>query len=281
MDQPAGTSAPETALTGTAEYAGPGTAAEPRPEAAPRKPVRRGRVVAIAGSVLLAAAVIGGAGYTVVTVDGADRDAGAPVWRFPEAAKDDGDKAESASGLSGVLVPYDKDGWTRGPDIAEFGSDASLSGRQATALRKESLSDLPRSQRLQLEKQIDKQHIKGMAMRSYLTTSYRGDSSTVSFVLSQMEDKAAVRGMSSFQNEFFDALKIFRKGPKIEGHKNAECFLPPKDADEKLDAMVCSAYEGDVLVSATAYGTKPLDTKRVAQLLREQLDRISEPGEAV
>ncbi|MFD5075439.1 hypothetical protein [Streptomyces sp. NPDC058371] len=260
----------------------PEPAAEPAPEAAPRKPLRRGRVAAIAGSVLLAIAVIGGAGYTVVTVGAADRDAGAPVWRLPKAAKGDGDKAESASGLSGVLVPYEADGWRRGPDIADFGSDASLSGRQATALRKESLSDLPRSQRLLLEKEIDEQHIKGMAMRSYLGTSDDAVTYfTVSIVLSQMEDGAAVRGMSSFQNEFFAALKVFRKGPKIEGHKNAECFLPRKDADEKLDAMVCSAYEGDVLVSATAYGAKPLDTKGVAQLLRKQLDRISEPGEAV
>ncbi len=41
--------------------------------------------------------------------------------------------------------------------------------------------------------------------------------------------------MSTFQNEFFDALTFFRKGPEIKGHKNAECFLPPKDKDEKLE----------------------------------------------
>ncbi|MER5533455.1 hypothetical protein [Streptomyces mirabilis] len=271
---------------------------EPAPEPAapesiapvkkPRKPLRRGRIAAVAGSVLLVAAVLGGAGYTVVTVQDADRDPGAPAWTFPVPARNDDKTAKSASGLAAMLVPYGTEGWSRGPDIGEFGSDASLSGPEATALRKEALRDLPRSQRRELEKRIDKQRTKGIAMRSYLSTSsgfsstlYADSGFTMSVELAQIEDKAAVKGMSTFQNEFFDALKIFRKGPEIKGHKNAKCFLPPKDKDEKLDMMVCSAYQGDVLVSATAYGAKPLNTKGVAMLLREQLDRIAEPGEAV
>jgi hypothetical protein len=238
--------------------------------------------------VLLVAAVVGGAGYTVVTVQDADRDPGAPSWTFPVPAPDDTKTAKAPSGLAAMLVPYGTEGWSRGPDIGEFGSDASLSGPEATALRKEALRDLPRSQRRDLEKRIDKQHTKGIAMRSYLSTSsgfnstlYANGAFTMSVELAQIEDKAAVKGMSTFQNEFFDALKIFRKGPEIKGYKNAKCFLPPKDKDEKLDMMVCSAYQGDVLVSATAFGAKPLNTKGVAMLLREQLDRIAEPGEAV
>ncbi|MCX4575944.1 hypothetical protein OHB41_22665 [Streptomyces sp. NBC_01571] len=267
--------------------AAPEPSAEPgasAPEPAPaRKRVRRGRVAAVAGAVLLVGAVVAGSAYTVVTVQDADRDPGAPTWTFPKAAHDDARKAKGPTGLAAVLVPYGTDGWTRGPDIAEFGNDASLSGPEAAALRKESLRELPRSQRRQLEKRIDKEHTKGIAMRSYLgTDTYTLQAEfTVSIELAQMEDKTAVRNMSTFQNEFFDALKIFRTGPKIEGHKNAKCFLPPKDKKEKLDAMVCSAYQGDVLVSLTAYGAKPLNTKGVAKLLREQLDRIAEPGEAV
>lgn len=103
----------------------------------------------------------------------------------------------------------------------------------------------------------------------------------MSIVLSQMANKATVRNMSRFQSEFMDALDVFRKGPRIEGHKNAKCFLPPKSDDAELEAMYCSAYVGDVLVSATAYAVEPLNTKEVAVLLREQLDRIAEPGEAV
>ena len=262
--------------------------AAPEPVAPAEKPRRRGRIAAVAGSVLLVAAVVGGAGYTVVTVQDADRDPGAPSWTFPVPAPNDTKTAKAPSGLAAMLVPYGTQGWSRGPDMGEFGSDASLSGAEATALRKEALRDLPRSQRRDLEKRIDEQHTKGIAMRSYLSTSsginstlYANGAFTMSVELAQIEDKAAVKGMSTFQNEFLDALKIFREGPEIKGHKNAKCFLPTKDKDEKLDMMVCSAYQGDVLVSATAYGAKPLDTKGVAMLLREQLDRIAEPGEAV
>ncbi|MEY9992401.1 hypothetical protein ABIE67_004433 [Streptomyces sp. V4I8] len=259
------------------------------PPAAPpaRKPLRRGRIATVAGSLLLAGAVVAGVGYTVVTVRDADRDAGAPVWKFP-AAKADDKKSVPASGLAGMLVPYGTDGWVRGPDIGEFGSDAQLSGAHATALRKESLRDLPRSQRRQLEKQMDKRPIKGMAMRSYINTEGTGysedvdeDTYTVSIVLSRLESTAAVRDTSTFESEFLDALDIFRKGPKVKGHKNAKCFLPPKGTDEELESMYCTAYVGDVLVTATADGIKPLDTKGAALLLATQLDRIAERGKAI
>ncbi|MFD9461312.1 hypothetical protein [Streptomyces sp. NPDC060027] len=279
---PAEASAPDPALpeSGASEEITSG----PTPR---KKPIRRGRIAAVAGAVLLVGAVVAGSAYTVVTVQDADRDAGAPVWKLPRGEKHEVKESKGASSLAAVLVPYD-DSWSRGPDIAEFGSDAALSGGEATALRKESIRDLPRSQRRQIEKQIDKQHTKGMAMRSYLSTSNASDSTlyadtafTVSIELVQMEDKAAIRNRSEFQNEFLNAFKIFRAGPKIEGHKNAKCFLPPKDKKEKLDMMICSGYQGDVLVSATAYAAKPLNAKGVAQLFREQLDRIEEPGEAV
>ncbi|MFJ8938520.1 hypothetical protein ACIRL0_22830 [Streptomyces sp. NPDC102365] len=277
---------PEAASTETPE------AASTETPVAPRRRMRPARIVAGVAACALLVAVVGGVGFTAVAVDGADRDAGAPVWRFPKKSADDGEPKEAAagakSGLAGLLVPYetdpDADGFTRGPDIDEFGSDSRFSGRQATELRKQSIRDLPRSQRLRLEKQIDKQHIQGMAMRSYVSPpdslDHNGKVFTVDIVLSQM-DKKTVRDLATFQNEFLNALEIFRRGPKIEGHKNAQCFLPPKEAKEKLDLMVCSAYKGDVLVSATAYGVKPLNTKGVAVFLREQLDRIAEPGEAV
>jgi hypothetical protein len=45
--------------------------------------------------------------------------------------------------------------------------------------------------------------------------------------------------------------------------------------------MLCSADEGDVLVSATMNAVKPLDTKAAARLLGAQLDRIEDPGKAI
>lgn len=278
---------PATPADGTPAEAAPAeaTSAEATPaEGAPgKKRVRRGRVAAIAGAVLLVGAVVAGSAYTVVTVRDADRDAGAPSWKFPKAAKADTGEAKAATPLAGMLLPYDES-YVRGPDMARFGSDTALSGGEAAALRKEAIRDLPRSQRRQIEKQIDKQHTKGMAMRSYLysgSTLTDDGTFTVSIQLAQIEDKRAVRNMSTFQNGLLDALEIFRSGPKIEGHKNAKCFLPPKDKEEKLDMMICSAYQGDVLVDAVAYAAKPMNTKGVAKLLRAQLDRIQEPGEAV
>ncbi|MFE0329392.1 hypothetical protein ACFW08_21890 [Streptomyces sp. NPDC058960] len=262
----------ESSQSGAAAIAAP-------PDGLPaRGPVRRGRVAAVTGAVLLAAALVVGVGYTTVTVSGADRDAGAPTWKFPAEQKDSEAKPASASGLAGMLVPYGTDDLVRGPDIDQYGADAHLSGAEAAALRKESLSALPRSQRLRLEKQIDSQHTTGMALRSYLTTD---KAFTMDVVLTQLESRAAVRDISTFQNEFLSALNVFRKGPAIPGHKNAHCFLPPTEAGEKLDMMFCSAYQGDVLVTATAYGAGPMDTEGAAALLRTQLDRIADPGKTV
>ncbi|MFE4701359.1 hypothetical protein ACFRIC_30290 [Streptomyces sp. NPDC056738] len=251
---------------------------------APRKRLRARRVVAVSGAVLLVAAVVGGVGWTSATVNAADRDPGAPTWRFPKPAKDKDKEAKSAKGLAGMLLPFDK-AYTPGPDLGEFGNDAELNGRQATALRKESLRDLPRTQRRRLEKEIDEEHIKGVVMRSYASADsyavYKKQTFTASITLSQMENQRTVREISKSHNALLESLGIFRKGPKIEGHKNAGCFLPPKDKTEKLDMMFCSAYVGDVLVSATVSGIKPLDGPTVTRFLAAQLDRITDPGEAV
>ncbi|MGW0842178.1 hypothetical protein ACWD26_18775 [Streptomyces sp. NPDC002787] len=264
-------------ITGSTEPQPSG--ATPAPEK--KKPRRRGRIAAVAACVLLLAATLGTVGYTVRTVDAADRDPGAPGWKFPKTTAEN-KKAPELTGLAATLVPYD-DTWTRGPDIGEFGSDAALSGAQATDLRKESLRDLPRSQRRQLERQLERQDIQGLAMRSYLGQAESlssEDTFTASVELVRM-DKGAVKDVATFQKDFLEILDVFRKGPKVEGHKNASCFLPPKDADVKLDAVFCFAAQGDVLVTVDAYGVKPMDTKAVARLVREQLDRIAEPGEAV
>jgi len=256
--------------------------AEVAPEATPdaaKKPVRRGRIAAVAGCALLALAVVGGVGYTVVTVNGADRDAGAPVWKFPKDAAER--KAAAAKGLSAVLQPYTADGYVRGPDIAEFGSDAELTGREATALRKEEFSGLPRSQRLLLEKQVDREQIKGMAMRSYLYPAAQEiNSYTVRVQLVQMDDKAA-RSLVTYENELLGQVSVFRKGPAVPGHKDAKCFLPTSVAGEKLTEMYCFASQADTMISLIASGTKSMDTKEIALFLSGQLNRVKTTGEAV
>ncbi|MEU6540609.1 hypothetical protein [Streptomyces sp. NPDC047000] len=260
-----------------------GGAEAPAPVSVPAPaPTGRRRATTVTGIALALTALAAGIGFTVVTVQGADRDPGHPVWHLPKAGGAEA-KAPAPKGLAATLVPYDGE-WTPGPDLAQFGSDTQLSGAEATALRKESLRDLPRTQRKRMEQLIDKQHIKGMAMRSYLLDNSHYDdrhSATVSIVLSQLEDQAAVKESSTFENRFMDALGIFRKGPAVKGHPNAKCFQPPKDAEEKIDAMVCSAYEGDVLVTVNAGGPKTMATADIAKLLETQLDRIKEPGKSV
>ncbi|MER8006137.1 hypothetical protein [Streptomyces sp. NPDC094149] len=257
--------------------------AVPFAEPAARKPRNRGRIAAVAASVLVVLGVVAGVGYTVVTVDGADRDAGAAVWKFPEQKAPEAKKAP-VKGLAGLLVEYG-DGWKRGPDFGQFAADSELGAAQATALRKESLRDLPRTERKQLEKLIDKEHVKGMAMRSYAKEAgsafFTDTAVTVTITLSRMESPSVVRRLSNSQNALFDSLDFFRKGPKIKGHGNAQCFLPPKSLDKHLDAMYCSAYQGNILVHVTANGVKPFDSKGVAELLADQLKRIGDPGEAV
>jgi hypothetical protein len=270
----------ESAMTAPAPAADEGTAPAP-----PKKRVCRRRIAVLAGSVLLLGAVVGGAGYTVVTVQDADRDPGRPSWKFPQADDGKDTAAVEAKGLGGLLMPFGMQGFERGPDLAEFGSDAEFSGRQATALRKESLSGLPPTQRRQLEKQIDRQQIKGVVMRSYVDAqgsgTYADHSYTVGVVLTRMENRSAVRSISTSQNEFLASLDIFRKGPKIKGDTNAKCFLTPKGEKDELDRMFCSAYKGDVLVSITASGVAPLEKEKAAAFISAQLYRIDDTGKAV
>jgi hypothetical protein len=255
--------------------------ADGTPEAPKKNRVRgrRGRIAAVVGCALLAVAVAGGVGYTVVTVNGADRDAGAPLWKFPKSAAEQ--EAAPAKGLGAMLHPFNH-AYQRGPDIAEFGADAQLTGREATALRKQEISGLPRSQRLLLEKQIDREQIKGTAMRSYIyDASDDTNAYAIEVQLVQMDEKAA-RTIATYENELLDNTKgAFRKGPTVPGHKDARCFLPTQATDEKLDEMYCFANVGDVLITLDASGAKSMDRKGIATFLREQLDRIKTTGEAV
>ncbi|WP_313895777.1 hypothetical protein [Streptomyces sp. KO7888] len=278
-------------LTGPGDSTGPSEADTPvAPDAVDARP-GRGRRLAVAGTALVLAAVtVAGAGYTAVTVRDADRSPGAPTLALPKAGQEkkagQAPAPAGAAGLAQALVPYRNDAWSRGPDLGEFGSDATLSGAQATALRKESLTGLPRSERKELEKAIDRRHITGMVMRNYaggghFTDDGQTGAATVTIVLSRMGNRSAVRDMATRQNDFFAAMDLFREGPRIKGHKDAKCFRLSAETDQELDMVFCAAYEGDVLVTVTADSVRPLDTESFTELVTEQLDRIAEPGESV
>ncbi|MFC8867883.1 hypothetical protein ACFUAC_09545 [Streptomyces sp. NPDC057148] len=263
--------------------------AEPT-EPPPPAPGRRGRLraAAVTGALLLTGAVVGAVACTAVAVADADRDPGVPSWARPQPTEDRTAAAAEPGSLAWTLVPYRPDNWRRGPDLGEFGSDAVLNGDRTAALFKESLAGLPRTERKELEKEIDRQPVKEMAMRSYAFTmgenaNRMAGAATMTIVLARMEDPSAARSVTTGRNELLDALDIFREGPEIEGYENAACYRAPSGSvdEEGLDAMFCSASTGDVAVIATAEGVQPFDADGVAALLKDQLDRIVEPGESV
>ncbi|MYW47351.1 hypothetical protein [Streptomyces sp. SID161] len=265
-----------------APQTGPVPAGVSGPSAA--RPRRRAGLVA--GGTALLLAVTGAVGWTAVAVHGADRDPGAATWRLPAATADEPAGVKD-TGLSAMLLPYGKDRYGRGPDSAAFGSDVELSGRQATALRKRALAEVPRSRRRLLERQIDRNPVKGMALRSYLSSpapdaseASTGGVFTIEIVLTRM-DRDTARSTSAYQRMFLNAMKGLRKGPAVAGHEDTVCFLPPADRTERLDQMVCSGYVGDVLVTTSANAAKPLDREGVAEMVAAQLDRIEDPGKAV
>jgi len=259
---------------------------EHEPEPVPgRAARRRWPAVAVACAVVLA--VGAGTGLTVMKVNAADRSAPTKVWAKPKKPKKQKTAKHGpakAQGLSARLLPVPK-AYRPGPDIDEYGNDKTLTGREATARLKKGTRNLPSRQREAQDKAIDKLKLRGLAMRSYQLSGSIGfaadddnKSLVVEMQLAQMQNRRAGRQLKEFRSEFLRSVGLFPKGPKVKGHRNADCFLAPKDSKGKLEMVLCSAYEDDVLVTATGYGPKPLDTTEVADLLAQQLDRLTSQG---
>lgn len=259
-------------------------AAVPAPAEGGRRPGRGRRIAVIAGAALLALGVIGVSGYTVVTVRDADRDPGAPVWGHSLGGDRGREKAAEQDGLPAMLLPYNVDGLAKGPDIGEFGADSELSGKEAAELAKESFSELPRTQRKQLERAVDKRRIKGVAMRSY---TVQGTHAMYAFeaVLTQVDGERNAQGDAKGEREVFEVLEdldVVTAGPKVPGHsKNAWCYLFEAEKKGQNESVHCVGHQGEVMVSLVADAPRPIDKKDVAGLLGKQLDRIETPGEAV
>ncbi|WP_420034792.1 hypothetical protein ACN2WE_22140 [Streptomyces sp. cg28] len=244
-----------------------------QPEPQPRRR-RRWPAVAVAAVVVLA--VAGGVGFTVMKVNDADRTVHAKVWGKPEQDKQR--KAASADeDLMKRLLPM-PDGYSPGPDIDEFGNEQVITGKEATDRFKKSADNLPSRQREAQHKSIDRLKLKGLAVRSYSADSY---DLVVETQLAEIQNRQAGRDIKEFHSEFLRALGVFGKGPKVKGHRNADCFRAPRDKETKLDLLTCSAYQDDLLVSVTAYGPASIDSKAVADLLAQQLDHIASRGELV
>ncbi|MFM9444977.1 hypothetical protein [Streptomyces acidiscabies] len=241
------------------------------------KPARRGRTRLVLGSALLAAVVLAGVGYTVVTVRGAERDPGAARWEFPKPVASASEKPAEGT-LRAFFVPYGTYGFQPGPDLESYGHDVEFDERQATAVRAQQLKDMPRKYR----DAVEKRKLKGMAMRTYLSAETDDDTSfMVQVGLSRFADRGTVKLVEDVYRAMA-ASDAFDKGPVIKGHKNVTCLARSDDKKEDtLGAVQCTAGVGDLVVSFIATGTDPLDTKGVAAFVAKQLDRIGDVGRAV
>ncbi|WLQ35271.1 hypothetical protein P8A18_18405 [Streptomyces castrisilvae] len=267
----------------------PDPAPEPEPAAvadapAPVRGGRTRRVVLTAVPVVLVLAAVGGAAaYTKTTVDDADRTVTTQLWEEPahEPGKDpagDVARGRASTELSKLLLPVPP-GYRLGPDSGTYGNDAEVSGRAAAAEMKEGGRGLSGRQRRDFEKRVDKLRVQGLAVRTY--TSDDNDL-VIATQLVRMKDRKALKDLYSFRAGLFDSIDALRDGPKIDGHKkNAKCFRDPKNSKQRIEGMFCMAYEGEVMVTFSASGTKPFDKAAVAELVKDQLNHITSPGEYI
>ncbi|MFI0989975.1 hypothetical protein [Streptomyces exfoliatus] len=241
-------------------------------------------------AVLVLGAVGGGVAYTAVTVEGADRTAPTVGWAEPTTTATPADPAaglaagRASTPLSKLLLPV-PDGYVLGADVEGYGNDHEVTAKEAVALFKQTNKNLYGKKRREFEKEIDKLGVQGMAMRSYAAVD---STFQAEVMVLRMKDKKMVREFSGVQRDMFEFLKL-DKGPKIKDHeKNAACFLAPEpeegdeeEQEDQLRSMICQAYDGEVMVTVTAYGAAPLDKKAVTELVKQQLDHIESPGEYV
>ncbi|QES24663.1 hypothetical protein DEJ46_18270 [Streptomyces venezuelae] len=252
---------------------------------------RKRRVLTnITTAVLVLGAVGGGVAYTAVTAEGADRTAPTVGWEEPTATPTSADpatgfaKGRASTPLSRLLLPA-PDGYVLGADIKGYGNDDELAAKEAVALFKQTNKGLYGKKRRAYEKEIDKLGIQGMAMRSYASVD---STRQVEVLVLRMKDKKAVRRFSDVRKDLFEFLEL-PEGPKVKGHeKNAACFLVPEpqggdeeEREARLQSMICQAYDGEVMVTVTAFGGRPFGRQAVAELVRKQLDHIESPGEYV
>ncbi|MFI9117665.1 hypothetical protein [Streptomyces venezuelae] len=244
-------------------------------------------------SVLVLGAVGGGVAYTAVTADGADRSAPTDPWADPSVTATPADPAAGAARgrastpLSKLLLPV-PEGYVLGADIAGYGNDDELPAKQAAALLKESGRGFYGKKRREYDEAVDRLGIQGMAMRSY---AQQDSSLQAEVLILRMKDKKKVREFFEVRKEMSELLEL-RKGPKIKEYaRTSACYLGPKPekpetyGDEVrspvLQAMICSAYDGEVMVTVTAFGAPPFEDKDVAGLVEKQLRHIASPGEYV
>lgn len=259
---------------------------EPRPPVAPTDdvigsaaPRRRLPIGTVAGvTAALALAVVGGGIWAAGKVGEADRTA-PPTRAWAEAGpkRDADEKPLPLGGVGAKLLPVGDD-YLPGPDIGSLGNDNVLDAERAA----EHASDVARGlydfQRDEFGTALEKLTFTGGARRSYYRTD---DRLVVELHLAQVKKAGADSALSRFRADVDFALGGGRKGPPVDSKADADCYLMPDVGGPKLDAVLCSAYTHDIVVTAYAYGSEKLDTKEIARVFAAQLRQVESPGESV
>jgi hypothetical protein len=249
---------------------------------APQAPVparrRRPLLGVVLPAVLVLGAIGGGIGYVRVTVDAADRTAPTTVWKDTDRKPgidpaEHADRGRTDNELSRQLLPV-PDNYRLGPDADEFGNDSLFSEAQASALLKSTADGLSGEARRSAEKKLDALGVKGVAERVYLLDS---DDLVVDVTVARMAGPTAARSWYEGVSHLFPGG---RRGPGIEGHRDATCQFPQK-TEAKLDVIICTAHTGDLTIQVSGVGPKPFKTSDVADLVDEQLDHIASPGKSI
>ncbi|MFF0450416.1 hypothetical protein ACFYT4_29210 [Streptomyces sp. NPDC004609] len=243
------------------------------------------------GGALVLGTVAGGLGYTAATVDGADRTAPTTTWGKPAGAPAEdpaGDvgRGRASTPLGKLLLPVPEN-YRLGPDRELYGNDQELTGKQAAAVMKDEGRGLTGEKRREFEKIIDRLGVRGIASRTYALFD---NTLVVQVEVARMKSGKDVRTLYDFKAGLSELVGL-KKGPKIEGHKKAACFMLPMDhpdedrnedgEDTGVDRMTCTAYVSDMLVSVSAYGSRPFDKSAATSLVKRQLDHLTSPGEYV
>ncbi|MFD5185269.1 hypothetical protein ACFWMQ_22245 [Streptomyces sp. NPDC058372] len=247
---------------------------------APRRGVRR--LLTVGVPVVLVLAVCGGTlAWTAETAAKADKKVSTERWgELAEPGKDPAERAYEGrhdTELSKLLLPA-SEVYALGPDSGEQGNDSEVDGAEAVAAAKETLRGMPQKLRRDMEKQLDRSGVEGIALRTYARTD--DDTFLAGMSIGVLNDAKAVRERHRSTAKLFRALGV-DKGPKIEGHRDAACFRFKGEKKKDVQELYCTAAKGNHLVSMTAELPGVGSVKEPAKLFRDQLDHLVSPGEYV
>jgi hypothetical protein len=238
------------------------------------KPADNGQRIALAAALAVVLVAGGGLGWVAF----GHTDAKPKPWSAP-APKKTGSYGALSGGihygqLSKLLLPQPH-GYEPGPDLDQLGDNTQLTGKQATSLYESQYDDLPKSQRAALAKAVGKMGIKGLGLRSYQNETTNKVVQIQLMQINKQFAKSSTRNVTELMNAFL------KKGPKVPGHSEAHCWVTSMAKHGAIQDLDCLAAEGDLMVTYTAEGPKPVSGGDVLTILKDQLDRIADPGESV